>query len=98
MSSIMRCRSGLMGLSDIAKAPVSHGVEPHDLETGLELRVRSYLSRASPVPRRPYRASGLVLGSESGVWSWQIKALDEKSSLHFSLRDAVQALRARMGD
>jgi hypothetical protein len=23
-----------MGLSDIAKTPVSHGVEPHDLETG----------------------------------------------------------------
>src|SRR5271166_4638382 len=27
-----------MGLSDIAKAPVSHGVEPHDLETGPALR------------------------------------------------------------
>src|SRR5208337_582312 len=40
MPSIMRWRSGLMGLSDIAKAPVSHGVEPHDLETSPGLRVR----------------------------------------------------------
>src|SRR5882757_7246804 len=39
MSSIMRWRSGLMGLSDIAKTPVSHGVEPHDFETGPGLRV-----------------------------------------------------------
>jgi hypothetical protein len=37
MSSIKRCLSGLMGLADIAKAPVSNGVEPHDLETGLRL-------------------------------------------------------------
>jgi hypothetical protein len=34
MSSIMRWRNGLLGLSSIAKTPVSHGVEPHDLETG----------------------------------------------------------------
>jgi hypothetical protein len=27
MSSIMRWRNGLMGLSSIAKAPVSHGVQ-----------------------------------------------------------------------
>src|SRR5271166_3701140 len=48
-----------MGLSDIAKAPVSHGVEPHDLETGPSLPV--VLSRTpSPLARRPYRASGLV--------------------------------------
>src|SRR4029077_15738830 len=43
MSSIKRCRSGLMDLSDIAKAPVSHGVEePHDLEKGPSLRFRPY--------------------------------------------------------
>src|SRR5271166_2365635 len=48
-----------MGLSDIAKAPVSHGVEPHDLETGPSLPV--VLTRTpSPLARRPYRASGLV--------------------------------------
>ncbi|MGO9431690.1 strawberry notch-like NTP hydrolase domain-containing protein, partial [Rhodoblastus sp.] len=34
MSSIMRWRNGLLGLSIIAKAPVSHGVEPHDHGTG----------------------------------------------------------------
>jgi hypothetical protein len=32
-----------MGFSDIAKAPVSHGVEPHDLETGLRLSRSSSL-------------------------------------------------------
>src|ERR1700691_1546644 len=35
MSSIMRWRNGLMGLSVMAITPVSHEVsEPHDLETG----------------------------------------------------------------
>src|ERR1700745_3208075 len=55
MSSIMRWRSGLMGLSDIAKAPVSHGVEPHDLETGSSLRSRRHPLRTScrPSPRLP---------------------------------------------
>src|ERR1700751_5571415 len=42
MSSIMRWRNGLMGWSGITKAPVSHGVEPHDLETGPSLRFRPY--------------------------------------------------------
>src|SRR5271166_6579849 len=60
MSSIMRWRSGLMGLSDIAKAPVSHGVEPHDLETGLRLRFRlqpSEPSAGSPrLPRERFRS------------------------------------------
>src|SRR5580704_5353040 len=61
MSSIMRWRNGLMGLSDIAKAPVSHGVEPHDLETGPRLRVPpqsfSPSSRPSPtLPRERFRS------------------------------------------
>src|SRR5208337_1042674 len=51
-----------MGFSDIAKAPVSHGVEPHDLETGPGLRVGPRLSSSRATSRRPYRASGLVLG------------------------------------
>src|SRR5271165_39492 len=51
-----------MGLSDIAKAPVSHGVEPHDLETGLSLRFRLQPSEPPAGPRRGYRASGFVLG------------------------------------
>ena len=49
--------------SDIAKAHVSHGVEPHDLETGRAF-VFSLTSRARPpLARRPYRASGLVHGT-----------------------------------
>src|SRR5271166_3383547 len=56
-----------MGLSDIAKAPVSHGVEPHDLETGLSLRFRLQPSEPPAGPRRGYRASGFVLGSNSPV-------------------------------
>src|ERR1700749_1633496 len=49
MSSIMRWRNGLMGLSGITKAPVSHGVEPHDLETGLRLsRASSLLQTIQP--------------------------------------------------
>src|ERR1700722_1751244 len=48
MSSIMRWRNGLMGLSVIAKAPVSHGVEPHDLETGPDLRVPLQPMACSP--------------------------------------------------
>jgi hypothetical protein len=39
MSSIMRWRNGLLGLSIIAKTPVSHGVEPHDFETGQPRRI-----------------------------------------------------------
>jgi hypothetical protein len=39
MSSIMRWRNGLLGLSIIAKTPVSHGVEPHDFETGQAPRI-----------------------------------------------------------
>jgi hypothetical protein len=64
-----------MGLSDIAKAPVSHGVEPHDLETGLSLRFRLQPSEAPAGPRRGYRASGFVLGRNpalpKSVREWQ---------------------------
>jgi hypothetical protein len=44
-----------MGLSDIAKAPLSHGVEPHDLETSSSLRSRRQPFRTScrPSPRLP---------------------------------------------
>ena len=44
-SSLRRSCSGLMGLSDIAKAPVSHGVEPHDFQRGPGLRVPAYRER-----------------------------------------------------
>jgi len=65
MSSIMRWRSGLMGVLGIAKAPVSHGFAPHDLETGPRLRVPLQPSPSSSLTTRPYRASCLVLGSNS---------------------------------
>ena len=44
-----------MGLSDMAKAPVSYGVEPHDLETGSRLHSRRQPFRTSrrPLPRLP---------------------------------------------
>src|SRR6516225_5332586 len=51
-----------MGLSGIAKAPVSHGVEPHDLETGglalaSALAFRLYRSSLSPpLPRERFSA------------------------------------------
>jgi hypothetical protein len=59
MSSIMRWRNGLMGLSGIAKAPVSHGVEPHDLATGSDLRVSgqslpSSIRTPPPLPRERF--------------------------------------------
>src|SRR5271157_2896174 len=66
MSSIMRWRNGLMGFSSIAKTPVSHGVEPHHLET-----VRTFAfffsPRKLPVPRRGYHESGLVLAQRAVV-------------------------------
>jgi hypothetical protein len=55
MSSIMRWRNGLLGLSIIAKAPVSHGVEPHDLETGQPRRIRSCTIMNLAASRRRYR-------------------------------------------
>src|ERR1700732_274226 len=65
MSSIMRWRNGLMGLSVMAIAPVSHEVsEPHDLETG---RAILLIPTSNPPRARSrwgvYRESGLVLGS-----------------------------------
>src|SRR5271166_230396 len=55
MSSIMRWRKGLTGLSGIAKSPVSHGVEPHDPETGPGPRVVLQLSPSSGFDRRHNR-------------------------------------------
>src|ERR1700760_1379730 len=64
MSSIMRGRNGLMGLSVMAITPVSHEVsEPHDLETG---RAILLIPTSNPPRARSgcvYRESGLVLGS-----------------------------------
>src|SRR5580704_2913188 len=64
MSSIMRWRNGLMGLSVMAITPVSHEVsEPHDLETG---RAILLIPTSNPPRARSrwgvYRESGLVLG------------------------------------
>src|SRR6202795_157671 len=64
MSSIMRWRNGLMGLSVMAMTPVSHEVsEPHDLETG---RAILLIPTSNPPRARSrwgvYRESGLVRG------------------------------------
>src|ERR1700691_2551620 len=64
MSSIMRWRNGLMGLSVMAITPVSHEVsEPHDLETR---RAILLIPTSNPPRARSrwgvYRESGLVHG------------------------------------
>src|SRR5271155_4539988 len=64
MSSIMRWRNGLMGLSVMAITPVSHEVsEPHDLETG---RAILFIPTSNPPRARSrwvvYRERGLVHG------------------------------------
>src|SRR5271168_3528956 len=69
MSSIMRWRNGLMGLSVMAITPVSHEVsEPHDLETG---RAILFIPTSNPPRARSrrgvYRESGLVLGGRADV-------------------------------
>src|SRR5271170_5636053 len=67
MSSIMRWRNGLMGLSVMAITPVSHEVsEPHDLETG---RAILLIPTSNPPRARSrwgvYRESGLVHGGRA---------------------------------
>ena len=69
-----------MGLSDIAKAPVSHGVEPHDLETGRAFRL-SLLARplrpSPPLPRErfsPRADTCPSLATSEGPLSAQIEA------------------------
>src|ERR1700677_890964 len=69
MSSIMRWRNGLMGLSVMAITPVSHEVsETHDLETG---RAILFIPTSNPPRARSrwgvYRESGLVLGGKAAV-------------------------------
>src|ERR1700761_3106501 len=69
MSSIMRWRNGLMGLSVMAITPVSHEVsEPHDLETG---RAILLIPTSNPPRARSgwgvYRESGLVLGRQPAL-------------------------------
>src|ERR1700681_2443723 len=69
MSSIMRWRNGLTGLSVMAITPVSHEVsEPHDLETG---RAILLIPTSNPPRARSrwgvYRESGLVLGSTAVI-------------------------------
>src|SRR5580692_7349058 len=67
MSSIMRWRNGLMGLSVMAITPVSHEVsEPHDLETG---RAILFIPTSNPPRGRSrwgvYRESGLARISQT---------------------------------
>src|SRR6202035_1330442 len=79
MSSIMRWRSGLMGFSSIAKTPVSHGVEPHDLETVRTFAFVFSSLKLSASHRRNYRASGFVLTSTPAV-------AGQRSTAGFSLQ------------
>src|SRR5271157_2549476 len=71
-----------MGLSDIAKAPVSHGVEPHDLETGHGPRVvlqpsLAFPRRSPPLPRERFspRAGSAPTGVASGRSGDRAKAV-----------------------
>src|SRR5271156_2009343 len=66
MSAVMRWRSGLMGLSSIAKAPVSHGVEPHDLETGPGLRLQPSSPRLPRERFSPWVDSGRLVADPAG--------------------------------
>src|SRR5271165_7487662 len=90
MSSIMRWRSGLMGLSDIAKLLSRIGLNPTILRQGRALAL-SFRSRRPPaVPGRPYRASGLVLGSiwpvRQALSEWPVFAHSRRSLRPSSLR------------
>jgi hypothetical protein len=59
--SIMRRRNGLLGLSIIAKTPVSHGVEPQDFERGQAPRISYSASTnlAAPTAKRFRRVPGM---------------------------------------
>src|SRR6516162_6243202 len=100
-----------MGLSGIAKAPVSHGVEPHDLETGglalaSALAFRLYRSSLSPpLPRERFSAraeSGLtgVASGTTAVRAIAAIAWGARNRLHCPKRPLSQTLhqRLRLGD
>src|SRR6516164_10085925 len=75
-----------MGLSGIAKAPVSHGVEPHDLETGglalaSALAFRLYRSSLSPpLPRERFSARVEPSHLEFGHWKTAVGSQAEVPS------------------
>jgi hypothetical protein len=62
----MRWRNGLMGLSVIAKLLSRMGLNPMILRQGRAFAFLLSPSVHPALPRRPYRASGLVLGSIAG--------------------------------
>jgi hypothetical protein len=64
-----------MGFSSIAKTPVSHGVEPHDLETVGTFAFVFSSPKLPASPRRNYRASGFVLTSTPAVSFMSIPAV-----------------------
>src|ERR1700754_1561639 len=97
MSSIMRWRNGLMGLSVMAITPVSHEVsEPHDLETG---RAILLIPTSNPARARSgwgvYRESGLVLGSKLAVRDDRSRAIQK--ALLFQTYVGRLIWRHRMG-
>src|SRR6202140_2876826 len=76
MSSIMRCRSGLMALSVMRDAPVL--MEVANPSSQDRTPRRAIVSAVSPAAA-PYRASGLVLWGRSGlectIMHWTIFAV-----------------------
>src|SRR6202035_6059937 len=92
MSSIMRWRNGLMGLSSIAKAPVSHGVQ-----NPMILR-QSDASRCPGLqPLTPtlaaHRESGLVLRREADVDRGGARRFGPRIPCRERPSDRVQAVR-----
>jgi len=69
-----------MGFSSIAKTPVSHGVEPHDLETVRTFAFVFSSLKLSASHRRNYRASGFVLTPTPAVPCAQIAAIGRRST------------------
>src|ERR1700681_4863332 len=97
MSSIMRWRNGLTGLSVMAITPVSHEVsEPHDLETG---RAILFIPTSNPPRARSrsgvYRESGLVLGSIPDVRDEP--SPDFRSPSQREAKDASRGCHGRTG-
>src|SRR5277367_4672986 len=95
MSSIMRWRNGLMGLSVMAITPVSHEVsEPHDLESG---RAILFIPTSNPPRARSrwgvYRESGLVHGGIPVIRRRDLNAGNARSCHAWSLAIANAVVR-----
>src|ERR1700722_7001720 len=95
MSSIMRWRNGLMGLSVMAITPVSHEVsEPHDFETG---RAILFIPTSNPPRARScwgvYRESGLVHG---GIADIRLRNADAWTTFQLRCAPALDSVAHRV--